>query len=286
MANIKIKFSLTFWVFFVLLVYMGQTLLLINYMLVLFLHEYAHAYVAYRLGYQIKDIRVIPFGISLNMQNSKLNPKDEFLIAISGPVVNIISAIIVLAVWWVFPITYSFTHLFCFASLTTALFNFLPCYPLDGGRVLFSLVSLKKDKLKSIKICKTLNLTISIFIFCVFLFSIFVRVNFTYLIISLFLFANIFIVNNTSGYDFLSYSNKFVKKLSCPIKQIAIKSSCPIYKLCTYINHNVIIHFVVMDNNKVIFSFYETELQKIYSKFNPTQTVGQIMLKNNCFVNY
>ena len=276
MKSIKIKTSILFWVFCLVYIAMGKALLFVNYMLVLFIHEYAHAFVAYRLGYQITNIKVIPFGISLNMQSSKLNPKDQILIAIAGPLINLACVVILVALWWVLPISYNYTNLFCFASLTTALFNFIPCFPLDGGRVLMGFVDLKSTKKLSYKLCTIVNLIFATLIFSMFIVSIFFSPNISMLLVSVFIFCNSLIKEPQSNYEFLTYSNKFDKKQSYPIKQVAVEYTLPIYKLCTYVNNNVLVHFVVMQNSKPIFSFYETQLNKIYHQYSPTQQVCEI----------
>ena len=116
MSKIKIKIGISFWIFALICILIGQGLLLINYMMVLFIHEYAHAYVAYKLGYAIKNIKVIPFGISLNMQDTNLSYQDQIKIALAGPMVNILMAIVTIALWWIFPISYAYTYMFCFAN--------------------------------------------------------------------------------------------------------------------------------------------------------------------------
>ena len=81
-----------------------------------------------------------------------------------------------------------------------------------------------------------------------------------------------------SSYEFLSYISKSKNNLCIPIKHIAVDYTLPIYKLCTFVNHNTFIQFVVVKEGMVKFSFYESELNKILLKFQPTTPVGKIKL--------
>ena len=112
MEKIKIKIHPTFIIFACILVYFGKLLLFLNYILVIFLHELAHLLVARRLGYNIKSIKVIPFGVSLNIDSFNLMPRDEIKIALAGPMLNFLLSILCLSVWWVFPETFNYTYLF------------------------------------------------------------------------------------------------------------------------------------------------------------------------------
>ncbi len=276
MSKIKIKIGISFWIFAFLCVYFGQGFLLINYMLVLFIHEYSHAYMAYKLGYLINNIQVIPFGISLNLKQDNLAPDDQIKIALAGPLSNIICVVMCLALWWIAPITYGYTYLFCFSSLITAIFNCLPCYPMDGGRVMYGILRLKKPQNTSIKWCRAINITISVLFLLLFVYSCFVVVNITFLLVAIFIFSSSFIKSN-NNYNFLTYINKSSKNI-CYMRQIVVNQDTPIYKLCSYINNNTFVHFFVMGDGKILFSFFESDLDKIFINFAPSTKIGDISI--------
>ena len=143
MEKLKINIHPTFIVFACLLIYFGQALLFFNYLLVIFLHELSHAFIARRLGYNIKNIKLIPFGICLNINSFSITPKDEIKIALAGPITNLFLVLCTVAIWWVFPSTYNYTYIFCYANFITAIFNLIPAFPLDGGRVLLAILKQK-----------------------------------------------------------------------------------------------------------------------------------------------
>ena len=100
-------------------------------------HEFGHYYVAKKLGYKLSNFVIAPYGVCLNYKEKYFSHKDEILIAIAGPLVNVILSIICTALWWVFPEFYGFSYDFVMQSLMLGLFNLLTFYPHDGGRIFF-----------------------------------------------------------------------------------------------------------------------------------------------------
>ncbi len=274
---IKIKVSFSFVIFAFFCIFFGKSFLLINYMLVLFLHEYAHAYVAYKLGYTIKNIKIIPFGISLNIKDNKINPADQIKIAIAGPLCNIICVVVIMCCWWICPALYSYSYLFCFAHIVTAVFNFLPCYPMDGGRILFGILSKRHSKKAAFCICKTFNFVVALLMLILFVWSCFYVFNINYLLMSIFIFLNAF-ESKQPNYDFLHYIKKNLPKSHYVIRQFAVDSDMPIYKLATFVSKNDFVQFVVIKDGKQLFSFFESKLEYIFQTCLPTDKVVDIKL--------
>ena len=191
MEKLKINIHPTFIIFACVLIYFGKSILFFNYCLVMFLHEFAHAFVARRLGYNIKNIKLIPFGICLNMNSYDLVPKDEIKIALAGPIMNFILMLFTMALWWIFPSTYNYTCFFCYANFITGIFNLIPAFPLDGGRVLLSLLKQRTTSRTAIKFCKIVNIIIIICLIGIFILSCFYTINITYLLVVLCLLSGV-----------------------------------------------------------------------------------------------
>ena len=108
-------------------------------------HEMAHALVARARGIRVQDITLFLFGGSTRARVESHGPGDEFLIAAVGP----LASVLVAALFWavnVFargslpgPLTGMFGYL-AWVNLLLAGFNLIPGFPLDGGRLLRSLV--------------------------------------------------------------------------------------------------------------------------------------------------
>lgn len=105
------------------------------------LHELAHTFVAKREGIAVNEILLHPFGGLSVMSKEPDSPKQEFRIAIAGPLMSLMLSLIFLLLLLpakVFDnliLMSTFAFLF-FCNLFIALFNLLPGLPLDGGRIL------------------------------------------------------------------------------------------------------------------------------------------------------
>jgi Zn-dependent protease/predicted transcriptional regulator len=116
------------------------------------IHEFAHSLVARHYGLPMKGITLFIFGGVAEMEGEPPSPKVEFLMAIAGPVTSIIIALIFLGLAsWVrqaqisLPVYGVLQYLGAINGLLAA-FNLLPAFPLDGGRVLRSILwGVKKD---------------------------------------------------------------------------------------------------------------------------------------------
>ena len=130
----KIKINPSFLLVVIISMLTRNLIVLTNYLLALFLHELAHLFVSNQKGYSLKVIRLSVFGLSLEL-NEKINDRDQFAINIAGPCFNLFICLVCLASYWIFPNTYQYLNVFCFVNFTLALFNLLPIYPLDGGKI-------------------------------------------------------------------------------------------------------------------------------------------------------
>ncbi|NQT06041.1 MAG: site-2 protease family protein [Candidatus Omnitrophica bacterium] len=139
-------------IFFILFVFLCVTL-----------HELTHSVVAKRFGIVVKEITLLPIGGLASMSSFPKKPSHEFLISISGPLFNIVFAAVLyfpllaligrenlfspsLATW---PGTIAQGF---WINLILAGFNLLPAFPMDGGRVLRSLLARKMDYRKATSI--------------------------------------------------------------------------------------------------------------------------------------
>lgn len=269
MEKIKVKIHPTFIVFACLLIYFGQSILFFNYLIVMFVHEFAHAFVAKRLGYNIKNIKLIPFGISLNMNADNLMPKDEIKIALAGPIVNLFLSLVTISIWWLFPESYNYSYIFCYANFVTAIFNLIPAFPLDGGRVLLSLLKQKYSLKNSIKFCKIINVVISVLLLFLFFWSCFISINFTYLFVIFCVLSGVLDNNKMQNYTLINYG--VLKKIGriVKLKQIVISQNEPLYRVCKYIDNFSYLSISVLNEDKnIIFVFTESDFLKLFEKYN------------------
>ena len=125
------------------------------------LHELGHALVAQRFGIVVEDITLLPFGGLARLRTIPRNPKQELAIAVAGPLVNV-------AIFFALALVAAFAYrnepnitpefmlneldrgninslliYLMLANVILVLFNLLPAFPLDGGRVLRALLAFK-----------------------------------------------------------------------------------------------------------------------------------------------
>lgn len=120
------------------------------------LHEIGHLLTGIVVGFVPKKFIIMPFGFKIKFKEIMTNKSTEqkkIIVAASGPILNLI--IITIAI--IFKLDLNIIYI----NLTIALFNLLPIYPLDGGRILKSLLNIKKGHISSYEITnKTSNFSI------------------------------------------------------------------------------------------------------------------------------
>ncbi|MBQ3047663.1 MAG: site-2 protease family protein [Clostridia bacterium] len=283
MEKLKFKIHPTFIVFACILVYFNKLVLFANYLLVILIHELSHAFVAKRLGYKINYIKLIPFGICLDINGNDIMPNDEIKIALAGPISNFILSLFILALWWMVPSTYNYTYLFCYANLITAVFNLIPAFPLDGGRVLLSVFKrYSNSNQKAVKVCKLINVVVSVLLLIMFIISCFFEVNFTYLFVMFCILSGVFDNNKNQRYSFINYSNK--KKISkiLRVKTLCVDHAEPLYKVCKHIDNFSYLKIIVCDSKKnILGELNESEILSFLENISATTSLGFVLKYKN-----
>jgi len=109
------------------------------------LHELAHSFVALRQGIPVKSITLFIFGGISQIGGEASRPLHEFIMAIMGPLTSVVLGLLFFGFWWAtgfasdkpLPIVLEWLFLM---NMVLAAFNMAPGFPMDGGRVLRSLL--------------------------------------------------------------------------------------------------------------------------------------------------
>lgn len=102
-----------------------------------FLHELGHSVVALFYRIPVRSITLWPFGGIACMDSIPRHPQQELLIALAGPVVNLVLALLLSPLALVFSLlsSHQFFVYLVLANMILAVFNLLPAFPMDGGRI-------------------------------------------------------------------------------------------------------------------------------------------------------
>ena len=106
-------------------------------------HEFAHSFMALARGLKVDNITLFVFGGAAALKSEPRRPSDEFLIAIVGPASSLLLAVIFLIASslmpWELPARALLSQL-ALINAVLAIFNLLPGFPLDGGRVFRAII--------------------------------------------------------------------------------------------------------------------------------------------------
>ncbi len=143
------------------------------------LHELGHALMARRFKVLTRDITLYPIGGIASLESMPSEPSQELKVSLAGPAVNIVIGVLI---WLYLKATHRmpdfgairtgnltdlpFAFSVMYANIILALFNLIPAFPMDGGRVFRSLLAMKMDKMKATAIAaKTGQFLAIIFVF-------------------------------------------------------------------------------------------------------------------------
>ncbi len=131
------------------------------------LHEYGHALMARRFGVGTRDITLLPIGGVARLERIPEKPSQELLVALAGPAVNVVIAL-GLAAWLTLAQAWEPVSALGIAegglierllavNIGLVLFNLLPAFPMDGGRVLRAVLAMKMDYARATSIAATVG---------------------------------------------------------------------------------------------------------------------------------
>ena len=138
------------------------------------LHEFGHALAGRHYGVQTPDITLLPIGGVARMLAIPDKPSEEFVIAVAGPAVNVLIAGCLGPVLWLTGGLFSrsvgefreILHNLLLVNLGLVLFNLVPAFPMDGGRIFRSLLAMKIPWTKATRIAGRTGQILAV-LFCI-----------------------------------------------------------------------------------------------------------------------
>ena len=248
MEDLKIRFTTSFWIFAAVAIVLKQARFATMYFVAVLLHELSHYFVANRLFYRCYEIRVSVFGAVLYGDFVDVEPHDRVLIALAGPCANGLFCVLTFALWWIAPATYVWTDCFLSANAGMGLVNLLPCYPLDGGRIVTGL--LDKFTTKALKYVKMSTWIVSSTLFAVFVVSLFVGYNlFGIGVFALGLLSGVVGDNAGECYVRIRRADDLWRKRGMELKTLVFADNCTLHDVAKRVRGNYLYCLDVVDRD-------------------------------------
>ena len=131
------------------------------------LHEFGHALTAKRYGIRTQDITLLPIGGIARLERLPENPRQELWVTLAGPAVNVVIAgVLFMVLWFVYRMNEffqvrllegNFLLRLMWVNVFLGLFNMLPAFPMDGGRVLRALLSMRLGRTKATRVAANIG---------------------------------------------------------------------------------------------------------------------------------
>ncbi|MGL4731049.1 MAG: M50 family metallopeptidase [Clostridium sp.] len=245
---------------------------------IVIIHEFCHYAMARALGFKGFCIELLPVGAAIKLKDlDEATIKEDILISISGPLGNFI--LVFLSILIQNNIDNIFIQKFIEYNLALGLFNLIPAFPLDGGRILRDLLRIKFLYKKSNEIALKFSMVIGWIILIIGIISLYYDLsNISLILIAIFILIITKKEKERVVYIIMGYiirkKEKLIKRGYIENKSISVYYKLTLIQLLDFIDKSHYNIFTVLDDNMdVLDTIYEEDI------INILKTKGNITLE-------
>jgi stage IV sporulation protein FB len=256
------RYFIPYITFLIIIGYKGQ--LLYAFAIVVF-HETIHYVFARYFGFFGFNIEFIALGASIKIKNlDEASSKEDLIISIAGPLSNILLAVVFYFLYK--SISYESFDMLFKGNLAIGIFNLIPAFPLDGGRILRDIINFKIIYKRANRIMINISIIIGILLmfFYVLLFLKGIN-NFNLGIVGVFIIISSLRENERTSYiimgDIIKKKYKFIKRGYIENKHTSIYYKNDLLSAVSLFDKNKYNLFTILDEElKVVDIIYEEEI--------------------------
>lgn len=238
--------------------------ILISFILVI-LHEIVHYLTAVAFGFSGFDIKILPIGAVLRLKDlDEATPLEDLIISLSGPLFNLLLATILYYISTIYPSDK--INFLIKSNLSLGIFNLIPAFPLDGGRVLRDCLSMKIIYRQANEITVKVSMVLGYCILAAFLVSIALgSPEYNFAVIGIFVLVSSYKERERIVYiimsDIIRKKNRFINTKYMENKNISVYYKGELINLLSIMDKNKYNIFTVLDEDmKVMDVIYEEEI--------------------------
>jgi Zn-dependent protease/CBS domain-containing protein len=251
------------------------------------LHEICHSLVAMSYGIEVREITLLPIGGVASMSSMPEKPSQEFFISIAGPLFNLL----VVAVFYIpmkntlgpevlfyrpfstatWPLTFAYMY---WINLILAVFNLIPAFPMDGGRVLRSLLAQKLGYQKATRIAVNLGHIFAL------IFAYFGIVGFNIILVVIAVFIYIAASNEGLQVDLKETLKRFRVRDILSADFFTLNPDTPLAKVLELIFHSHQEDFTVVNGENTVGFVTRHDIMSGIHSLGTQATVGEVMRKD------
>ena len=218
------------------------------------LHEFGHIAMGRRFGVKTPEVILSPIGGIANMERIPEKPSEELLVAIAGPLVNVAIVIVMMAIFGLDPRqagTVDFTtaplaQRLLVVNVMLVLFNLIPAFPMDGGRMLRAVLAMFMEARKATAVAARIGQVFA------FIFVITGLVNANYILLLVGVFIYIAAASEEQSAAFRGFASRLKVRDAMEASPVTLSASAPLSQAIETLLASPQREFPVLDGSRLV----------------------------------